>query len=110
MNARADHRLGHAVWVCGVAPGKTPFDAGMTFICLALFPRRHAHHLLAFDLGLKITAHAAVGAGGDNAALGLTPLDNAFFRQSSRRTCIHTRAATDTIRIEKILFLPRRHP
>jgi hypothetical protein len=41
--------------------------------------RHHAHHLLALHLGAEAAAHAAVGAGGDDAALGLAELDHALF-------------------------------
>ena len=63
----ADHRLQDAVLVRGVAESEAALDAGMAAIGLAVLVRHHAHQLFAAHLGLEGAAHAAIGAGGDDA-------------------------------------------
>ena len=72
----ADHRLGDAVLVRGVAPGEAALDAGVAVVGLAVLLRHHAHDFVALHLGLERAADAAVGAGGDDAVLGLAELDD----------------------------------
>ena len=93
----ADHGLGDAVLVRGIAPGKTPLDAGMAFVGLAVLPGHHAHHLLALHLGLEAAAHAAVGASRDLAVLALPQLDHGLFLQRGRGTGLHACAAAHTV-------------
>src|SRR5690606_16999862 len=76
-DALADHRLGDALGVGGVAPGEAALDAGVAVVGLAVAVRDHAHKLLALEFGAERAAHAAVGAGGDHAALRLAQLHHA---------------------------------
>ena len=78
----ADHGLGDAVLVGGIAPGETAFHARMAFVGFAVFPRHHAHHGIAFHLSFEAATDAAISAGGDQAVLGLTEFDDGFFLQS----------------------------
>ena len=103
----ADHGLGDAVLVGGVAPSKTAFHARVTFIGLAVFPRHHAHHGVALHLGLEAAAYAAIGTGGDEAVLGLAQLNDRFFLQGSRRASFHASAARHAFAVHERLVLPR---
>ena len=67
----ADHRLGDAVLVGGVAPGEAALDAGMAVVGLAVLVGHHAHDRVALHLRLEGAADAAIGAGRDDAVLGL---------------------------------------
>ena len=64
----ADHRLGDAVLVGGVAPGEAALDAGMALVGAAVLVGHHADDLVALHLGLEGAADAAIGAGGDDAS------------------------------------------
>ena len=80
---RADHGLDDAVRMRGIADGKAALDAGMAVIGVAVHVRHHAHHFLALHLGAERAAHAAIGAGGDDAVLGLTLLDQRLLARAS---------------------------
>ena len=67
----ADHRLGDAVRVGGVAPGEAALDAGMAAIGLAVVPGHHPDDLGRPHLGLEAAADAAVAQVGDDAAIRL---------------------------------------
>ena len=101
----ANHGFGDAVGVCGVAPGETPFDAGMAFVGFAVFPRHHANHLAAFHFGLEAATHATVGAGGGDIMVWLPHLDQGFFGQCGRRAGIDAGATGDTLRRHKRFIL-----
>src|SRR5690606_19082547 len=79
VNGIANHRAGDAIFVGGVTKGKTAFDTGVTPIGLAILPGCHAHHRAAFKFGLKATANTAIGAGGNNAVLRYTLVNNTVF-------------------------------
>ena len=77
----ADHRRGNTVGMRGIAPGEAALDAGMAMIGATIEIGHHADHLLALQLGIERAPHAAIGAGGCDAALRLTHLDDGFFHQ-----------------------------
>ena len=101
----ADHRLGDAVLVGRIAPGEAALDAGMAVVGLAVLVRHHAHHLVALHLGLERAADAAIGAGGDDAVLGLARLDDGLLHQRRGRAGLHAGAAGDAFRVEEVLVL-----
>ena len=98
----ADHRLGDAVLVRGVTPGKPPLDAGMPGIGLAVLERHHAHNGGALHLRLEGAAYAAIGAGGHHRMLRLAQRDHALFGQRRRRAGLHACAAGDAFGAEEI--------
>src|SRR5262249_52657964 len=97
----ADHRLRDAVAVRGIAPGETALHAGVAVIRLAVLVRHHAHHAFALHLGAERAADAAVGAGGDDAVLGLPPVDDRLFLQRGGRAGLHAGAAGDALGAEE---------
>ena len=107
-NLGADHGLGDAILVRGIAPGKAALDAGMAFVGLAILPRHHAHDLLALHLSLEAAAHAAIGTGRDLAVLALTQLDHGFFLQRRGGAGLHAGTAADAIAGHKAITLPGR--
>ena len=106
MIVGADHRLGDAVLVGGVAEGEAALDAGMAFVGLARLVGDHAHDRFALHLGLERAADAAIGAGGDDRAVGLAERDDAFLVQRRGRAGLHAGAAGDAFRAEE--SRPRR--
>lgn len=102
-DALADHRLGDAIRMGRIAPGEAPLDAGMAVVGLAVLVRHHAHQLVALHLGAERATDAAVGTGGDHAALGLALLDHALFHQRRGRAGLHAGAAGDALGAEEIL-------
>ncbi len=109
VDVLADHRLGDAVRVRGVAPGEAALDAGVAVVGLAVLVRDHAHQLFAFHLGAERATHTAVGASGDDAALRLADLHDALVDQGRRRTCLHAGAAGHAFGIEEVVTAGRRH-
>ena len=97
-DAVADHGLEDAVAVGGIAPGEAALDAGMAAVGAAVFPRRHAHQRVALHLGLEGAADAAIGAGGDDGAVGGAVVDDGFFLQGRGRAGLHAGAAGDAVR------------
>src|SRR3954465_938818 len=89
----ADHRLKHALPVGRIAPGEAALDAAMAAIGLAVFPRHHAHDLLALHLRLEGAADPAISAGRDLRGLGKPDLANRFFLQRSGRAGLDAGAA-----------------
>ena len=106
----ADHRPGQAVLVRRVAPGEAALDAAVALVGLAVLPRRHAHDLRALHLGLERAAHAAVGAGGDDAVLGLAEFDHRLLGQRRGRAGLHAGAAGDALALHERLVHARRDP
>src|SRR5260370_33868559 len=78
---RAQHLLGNAVAVGGVAPGEAGLDAAMAVIGLAVLVRNHAHQLGAAHLRLEAAADAAIGAGGDDGMLRLADAADRFLQR-----------------------------
>ena len=105
----ADHRLGDAVLVGGVAPRKTTFHARVTFVGLAIFPRHHANHGVALHFGFEAATHTAVSAGGDQAVLGLAEFNDGFFLQRSGRASLDASAAGHAFAVHERLVLTWRH-
>ena len=89
----------------GVTKGEATLNTGMALVGFAVFPGGHVNHGVAAHLSLKGTAHAAIGAGGNNAVLGLAEFNNGVFGQGGRRASADTGAARDAVRIHKAFFL-----
>src|SRR5690606_34752946 len=70
VDGLADHRVEDAVLVIGIAVGEAALDARVAAVGLAVLPRDHANELLPAHLGAEGAADAAIGAGGDDRALG----------------------------------------
>ena len=98
----ADHRLGHAVLVGRIAPGKAALDTGVAFVRLAVLVGHHAHDAVALHLGLERAADAAIGAGRDLGMLGLAELYHLVLHQRRGRAGLHAGAAGDAFGAEKI--------
>src|SRR5450830_613062 len=103
VDVLADHRLGDAIRVAGVAPGKAPLDAGVAVVGVAVLVGNHTHQLVAFHLGAERAAHAAIGTGGDHGAFGLAQFDHAFFHQGRGGAGLYTGAAGHAFRVEEVL-------
>ncbi len=88
--------------VC-IAPGEAALHAAMAAVRLALFPRHHAHQLIAAHLRLERAAHAAIGAGRDHRPLRHADLVDGLLLQGRGRAGLHTGAAADAIRVQEIL-------
>ncbi len=93
----------------GVAVGEAALDAGMAVIGLAIFPRHHAHQLIAAHLCPERAADAAIGASGNQRALGRADLDHALLVERGGRAGLHAGAARYAFGIEEGLLLRRRH-
>ncbi|MND29242.1 hypothetical protein D3C80_197460 [compost metagenome] len=109
VDVLADHRLGDAVRVGGVAPGEAALDAGVAVVGAAVLVRDHAHQLVALHFGAERAADAAIGAGGDDRTLGLAQLYQALFRQGRGRAGLHAGAARHALGGEEVLTTRRRH-
>src|SRR5690606_37481477 len=105
VDAGADHGLGDAVLVGGVAPREASFDAGVAAVGLAVLPGHHAHDLIAFHFGLEGAAHAAVCARGDYGVLGLAHHDDGFLDQRGRGARLHAGAAGHAVAVEEGVVL-----
>ncbi len=101
----ADHRLEDAVLVAGVAIGEASLHAGMAAVGLAVLVGRHADQFIAAHFGLEAAADAAIGAGGDDAAVRRADVDHRLFLQGRRRAGLHAGAAGDAIRGERVVGL-----
>src|SRR5690606_20231633 len=95
VDGLADHRLGDAVLVIGVAPGEAALNAAMAPVGLAILPRHHADQLLAAHFGAEGAAYAAIGAGGDDGALGQADFLDALLLQRGGGAGLHAGAARD---------------
>ena len=84
----AHHRVHLAVVVAGVAVGEAALDAGVALVGAAVLARDHPHHAgvvaHAGHLGAERAAHAAVGAGGVDAAGRHAELAPATSRRARR--------------------------
>src|SRR5690606_27238390 len=109
VDAASDHRLGDAVLVGCVAPGKTALDTGVPAIGLAVFPGHHAHHLIAFHFGLERTAYSAVRAGGNDGVLGLTHLDHRLFDEGRGGACLHACPTRHAVAFQERVVLAGCH-
>ena len=89
----------------GITKGKTALNAGMAFIGLTIFVGGHTHNLVAFHLGFKRTANAAVGAGGGNGMLWLARFNNTFFGECCGGAGINTGTTGNTFGIHKVFGL-----
>ena len=104
-DARAYHRLGHALAMRGVAPGEAALDAAMAVIGLAVLVRDHAHQLRAAHLRLELAADAAIRAGGDHRVLRRADLDDLFLDQRGGRASLHAGAAGHALAGHETLVL-----
>ena len=102
----AQHRLGDAIAMRGIAPGKAALDAAMAVIGLAILPRHHAHQRVAAHFRLEGAADAAIGAGSDHRMLWLTVLDHGFLDQRRGRAGLHAGTAGDAFRAEEVSSMP----
>ncbi len=100
-----DHRLQDAVLVRGIAIGKAALDAGMAPVGLAVLVRGHADQFIPPHFRLEAAAHPAIGAGGDDAAVGRADLDHRLFLQGRGRAGLHAGAATDAIAGQRVVGL-----
>ena len=73
---------------------------------VAVLVRHHAHHLGALHLGAERAAHAAVGAGGDDAVLGLAVVDDRLFHQRGGGAGLHAGPARHALGDEEALLPP----
>ena len=87
----------------GIAEREAALDARVALVGAAVLVGDHAHHALALHLGLERTADAAVGAGGDDAMLGLAVLDDRLLDQRCGRAGLHAGAAGDALGRKEIL-------
>ena len=110
VDRAADHRRHNAFAMIGIAPGKTPLDAAMAMIGLAVLVRHHAHQFLPAHFGAEGAADPAIGAGGDDGAVGRADLDDLFLGQGRGRTRRDTGAARYAFAVEEHLALRRRNP
>ena len=94
-DALADHRTRGAILVGRVAPGKAALDARVPLVGAPLHPGRHAHDLVAAQLGLEAAAHAAIGAGRQHFARRQPGSNDGSFLQRCRGAGLHAGAATD---------------
>src|ERR1700729_3053708 len=102
---RADHRRGDAVRVRGIANREAALHAGVSVLRVAVLVRPHAHVFFALHLGAEAAADAAVGTGSNHAVLGLTLVDQRFFRQRGGGAGLHAGAAGDAFGIEEAVVL-----
>jgi hypothetical protein len=102
----ADHRVQDALGMVGIAPGEAALDAGMAPVRLAVLVGHHAHQLIAVELGLERTAHAAIGAGGHDERVGVPSSITDFSCKRRRRAGLHAGAAADAIRRQEIVPAP----
>ncbi len=105
----ADHRVEDAILVGGVAEREAALDAGVALVGAAVLVGDHAHDALALHLGLEGAADAAVGAGGDDAVLGLALLDDRFLDQGRGGAGLDAGAARDALGLQEVLVHAGRH-
>src|ERR1700733_7351913 len=99
----ADHRLEDTIFVSRVAVGETALHAGVAVVGLAFLVGRHANDFVALQFGVERAAHAAIGAGGNHAALGVACLDDGFLQQGVGGAGLHAGAAGDALRFHERL-------
>ena len=110
-NRIADHWFDNAVRMRGIAIGETPLDTGMPPVRFAVFIRHHAHQFVTIQFGFERTAHAAIGASGNDRPLRRANCDHRFFLQGRGRAGRHASATGHTIRgQEGVGFQPRLDP
>jgi hypothetical protein len=107
-DALAQHRRGDAVAVRRIAEREAAFDAGMAVVRLAVLVGDHAHEFLALHLGAEGTTHAAIGAGRDDAVLGLAERDQRFLGQRRSRASLYAGAAADAFGTQERFVLAGR--
>ena len=90
-----------------VTDREAALDAGVAVVRVAVLVRHHAHELLALHLGAERAADAAVGAGRDDAALGLAHREQRFLDQRAGRARLHAGAARHALGIHERLVLAR---
>ena len=105
----ADHRLGDAILVRGIAPGEAALHAGMALVRLAVLVGHHAHDRVAAHLRLERAADAAIGAGCHHRMLRLADLDQRLLRERRGRAGLHAGAAGDAFGRKEAFVDPRRH-
>ena len=98
---RADHRLGDAILVRGIAPGKTALDAGVALVGTAILVRHHADNIIALHFSFEGATHTAIGARCDHRMLGLAFFDDGFFGECCSGAGLHTSAAGHAFGIQK---------
>src|SRR5690606_15123643 len=108
-DAAAYHGFEHAVFVGGIAPGKTPLYARMTTVGLAVFPGHHAYDFLAFHFCLERAAYAAIGTGGNDGVFGLAHFDDGLFHECRCGASLHAGAAGDTVTVQEGIVLTSRN-
>ncbi len=89
----------------GIAPGEAALDAAVAAIGLAVLPRHHAHQFLAPHFRAEGAAHATIGAGSDDGAVGCAGFHDLLLDQGCGRAGLHTRPTGHAFRAEKILTL-----
>ena len=106
---RPNHRLRNAILVRRVTESKATLDAGMAMIGVTVLVGHHANHLGALHFGLEGAAHAAIGAGRDDAVFRLAHLDHGRFHQGGGRAGLDTGAARHALGLHEGLILTRRN-
>ena len=99
----ADHGLEDAIFVSRVAVGEAALDAGVAVIGFAVLIGRQADDFIAVQFRIERAAYAAVGAGGDDAAIGAASFGHGFFEQSIRRASLYASSAGNAFRFHERL-------
>src|SRR3546814_3693653 len=94
----------------GIAPGEAALDAAMPAIGLAFLPRHHAHQFLAPHLRAEGAADAAIGAGGDDGAVGRAGLHHLLLDQAGGGAGLNTGPTGHAFGREEVLPLRGGHP
>src|SRR3546814_8798633 len=89
----------------GIAPGEAALDAAMPAIGLAFLPRPHAHQFLAPHLRAEGAADAAIGAGGDDGAVGRAGLHHLLLDQAGGGAGLNTGPTGHAFGREEVLPL-----
>src|SRR6185312_1132459 len=106
----ADHGLGNAVRMRGIAKRETSFYARVPAIGLAILVGNHAHDLCALHFRVEGAAYAAISASRGDTVIRLTFLNYGFLDQSCRWACLNTSAARNALRLhERLAFAWRDH-
>jgi hypothetical protein len=108
-DAPANHRALDAIGMRGIAPRETALDARMSVVGEAVLVGHHPHNLVAANLGLEGTAHAAIAAGSDYGSIGAALFEQRLFHQRVGRTGLHAGAARNAFGIDVMLMLAGDH-
>src|SRR5690606_11114284 len=103
VDGLADHRIEDAVLVVGIAVGEAALDAGVAAVGLAVLPGDHANELLTAHLGAEGAADTAIGARGDDRALGKADRLVALFLQRVGRAGLDAGAAAHAFGGEEVV-------